>query len=226
MAKLPRMLVSTMIVIFVYITINKLFPEKKKLSDINSEKDLRGGDLVKNSLIKNLINHEIVKKILNDRVLKAGLITAYFLYISYNFHDEIETLLGDTVFKRISGKKVDGTLKIVCDIINRHELNLHPKAMKILIINNDLSYEDKINLLKIKLDFIINGECAGKKRFLIVYIIATFAAVWISGPVGLGMFLDALYRLFKEGRISRALYDQIVEIVRDSWNKVPVEHLL
>lgn len=121
------------------------------------------------------------------------------------FNKEIERLLLNNVYNQICVEEVDGKLKIVCDIINEHELNLHSKSIKKLIINNNILRNDKINLLKIKLDFIINGKCAGRKRFMIISVIAALIAACVSGINGLAVFLEALYRLFKEKKIFGAL---------------------
>jgi hypothetical protein len=219
MAKLSSIFLPAIVGISVYILVSKLFPEK--VSDINSGKDLRSGDIVRNHLIK-----KIVKKIMRDRALKIALISVFATAGFQYFNQEIETLLVDDVFNQICVKEVDGQLKIVCDIIKKHELNFHSKSIKELLVTSNLSKDDKINLLKIKLDFIINGECAGKKRFLIISIIATLIAVCVSGVGGLALFLEALYRLFQEGKISRALYEQILEYITKRWTKVPGEHLL
>jgi hypothetical protein len=211
MKKLSSILLPTIIGISVYIVVSKLFPEK----------DLRGGDIVRNNLIK-----EIIKKMLNDRALKIALISVFATAGVQYFNQEIEKLLVDDVFNQICVKEVDGQLKIVCDIIKEHELNLHSKSIKELIVSSNLSKDDKINLLKIKLDFIINGECAGKKRFVIISILAALITVCVSGVGGLAIFLEALYRLFQEGKISRALYEQILKIVTKKVTKVPVNHTL
>jgi hypothetical protein len=46
---------------------------------------------------------------------------------------------------------------------------------------NELSQEQKISLLKIKIDFTINGEFGGKIRFLVVAILGAFLTFTISG---------------------------------------------
>lgn len=207
--KLSNIFLPTIVGIIVYSITKKLFPET--ISNLNSKKDLRGGD---RDLIRNLLLKNLVKKITQDRALKIALVSVFTTAGIQYFHQEIQTLLVDDVFTQICGKKVDGQLKIVCDLIKDHELDLHTKSMKELIVTSNLSRDDKINLLKIKLDFIINGECAGKKRFLIVSIISALLTVCVSGVGGLALFLEALYRLFQEGKISRALYEQILKIVR------------
>lgn len=210
MTKFARIFLPTIVGITVYIIVNKLFPEK--VSPINSEKDLRGGDIVRNHLI-----NKIVKRIMQDRALKVALISVFATAGYQYFHQEIEALLVDDVFNKICVKETDGELKIVCQIIEEHELNLHSKSIKELIVAENLSKDAKIDLLKIKLDFIINGQCAGKKRFLIVSIVAALITVCSSGVGGLALFLEALYRLFQEGKISRALYEKILKLVGNKW---------
>ena len=163
---------------------------------------------------------------MNDKAIKLALVSIFLTAGAQYFYQETEQLLTDNAFEQICVKDTEGNLRIVCNIIQEHELNLHTKALKELIVDNNLSNSDKINLLKIKLDFIINGECGGKKRFLVVCIIAALMAVSISGIGGLSLFLEALYRLFQEGKISRALYEQILEIVGKRWKKVPIDNFL
>lgn len=227
MAKFSNILVPSIVGITVYLLVSKFFPEKfEKLSDINPQKDFRGGDIVNNKLIQ--VIKKIVDKIWHDRALKIALISVFTVAGSQYYLKEIQELLVDDVFNEICVKEVNGQLKIVCDTIKEHELNLHSTSIKKLIISTSLSRNDKIKLLKIKLDFIINGECTGKRRFLIVAILAALITVCFSGVTGLAMFLEALYQLFQEGKISRALYKQLLEIIKDIKDKlpVPIEHLL
>ena len=116
----------------------------------------------------------------------------------------------------------------MCEIIQEHELNLHAKCLKSLIVSNEITHEQKVSLLKIKLDFIINGECGGKRRFLVMAIVGAVLTFTISGVGGLALILEALYRLFQEGKISKALYKQIVKALAKKWGgkAVPIDHLL
>ena len=58
----------------------------------------------------------------------------------------------------------------------------------------------------------------------ILGIILTFT---ISGVGGLALILEALYRLFKKGKISKALYEQILKAVSRRWfgNIISTDHL-
>lgn len=220
MNKISRLLVPSISGVIVYIIVRKFFPEKAV--NTNSQKDLRGGDVVKTALMT-----KIIKKILEDRAIKLCLITVFATAGMYHFHDEVAELLADKVFTEICVKDGTGKLKLFSDIIKEHEIHLHSKAMSELIARNNLSTEQKIDLLKIKLDFLINGEFAGKKRFLVITLIAILVTVSFSGVAGLGLFLEALYRLFQEGKISRAVYEELLKSIAKRWtgNKVSVEHL-
>lgn len=142
-------------------------------------------------------------KILKNRTLKIGLITLFISVGVEQFHNEITNLLMNGVFKNIHTEDVEGRFKTVGTIIQEHDLNSDTKELKKLILSNELSQENKISLLKIKLDYIINGECEGKMRFVIVFLIVLILTFTISGLGGLALILEALYQLFQEGKIRK-----------------------
>ena len=225
MINFSRIFLPSVVGISVYIAVSKLFPEtvSEINLDTNSPKDLRGGssEVAKYRLLKAIMN-----KILRDRALKVAVFSVFATAGIQHFQSKIEALLLDEVFKHICSKDVDGQLRVVCDIVEDHGLNLHTRTIQELIVSKSISRDDKINLLKIKLDFIINGEFAGKKRFFIMIMIAALITVCISGVGGLALFLEALYRLFQEGKLSRALYEQILKALAKKYGKeVPIEHL-
>lgn len=119
-------------------------------------------------------------------------------------------------------------MKIVCDIVKERDLHVHTKKIREIIISDNISDEHKISLLKIKLDFIINVECNGKIRFLLMAILARIITFMVSGFGGLELILEPLYRLFKEGRISKAFYNQILKVLARhwEWQAISVEHLV
>jgi hypothetical protein len=218
---LKKILLPSLVGISVYIIINKLFPEKLDNIEKDPLKNLRGGSA--RELAK-----KIAEKILKDKALKIAILSIFATAGIQHFQSEIEALLMDDVFKQICIGDVDGNLKVVCDIIEEHDLNLHAKSIKSLIVSNELTQEQKISLLKIKLDFIINGECAGKRRFLGMAIIGALLTFTMSGVGGLALILEALYRLFQEGKISKGLYKQILKALAKKLGgkNLPVEHLL
>lgn len=221
MKNLSKLLLPSILGVGAYLVVHKFFPEKIK----NFEKDplvsLRGGRGATKVLPK------ILEKILTDRAIKLGLLTLFGTAAFQHFQAEIEALLIDDVFNHICIRDAKGNLRIVCNIIQKHELHLHTKSMRELIVSNNLSDEHKISLLKIKLDFIINGECGGKSRFLVMIVIAAILTFTVSGVSGLALILEALYRLFQEGKISRTIYNQAIKALARRWgDAVPVEHLL
>jgi hypothetical protein len=220
MSILSKVLLPSFVAITVYITINKFFPENVEVLYKDSDKSIRGG-----SQTRVLLAKQIAKKLLKDRAIKLALLSLFATAGIQYFQYEIEQLLVDDIFQHLCVKKVDGKLKIVCKIIQEHELNLHTKSMKTLIVANNISREEKIHLLKLKLDFIINGECVGKKRFLVMAILGAIITFTVSGVGGLALILEALYRLFQEGKISKALYKQLLKVL-SKRSGVPVEHFL
>jgi hypothetical protein len=219
--KFLKILLPSIVGVSVYLIINKLFPEKVESLGKDPIETLRGGDRMK-------LAKTIAEKLLKDKGLKIAIISVFATAGIQHFQSEIEALLVDDVFNTLCVKDVDGKLKVVCDIVQEHDLNSHAKSIKSLIISNDISSEQKISLLKIKLDFIINGECMGKRRFLVMVAVAAVLTFTVSGIGGLTMLLEALYRLFQEGKISKALYKQILKALARRWGvkAVPIEHLL
>ena len=219
---IPGILLPSIVGVTVYVIVDRLFPETENASETDPFRKLRGG-ANRDRLLK-----RIIKKILKDKALKIAIISVFATAGLNHFQSEIQTLLIDDVFNQVCVREVDGQLKIVCDIVQEHELNLHTKSIKSLIVSEKLSQEQKVSLLKIKLDFIINGECGGKTRFLVVAILAAILTFTVSGVGGLALVLEALYRLFQEGRISKALFKQIVKTLTRRWGgeKIPVDHLL
>ena len=218
MKNISKLFLPSIVGVIVYLIVNKFFPEKVKSFDEDPLTSLRGGDN----------RAKIFKKLLTDRALKIGLLAVFGTSALQYFQDEIQSLLIDDVFNHICVRNVDGELKIICDIVKEHDLHLHTKTMREIIVSSKMSNEQKISLLKIKLNFIINSECGGKVRFVVMAILGTILTFTISGVGGLALILEALYRLFQEGKISKAVYNQVIKALAKRWggSAVPVEHLL
>lgn len=163
--------------------------------------------------------------IMNKRALKVAIFTVFASYSFDQFNKEIETLLVDDVYNKVCVKNVGVELKLVCDIIKEHEVDFYTKSMRSLIIANNILNTDKIHLLKIKLNFIINGECSGRKRFILLAIVSLVITLTISGIGGLALLLDALTELLNEGKISKALYNQIVKALKKRYFNLPYINL-
>jgi hypothetical protein len=211
--------------ILAYLIVRKFFPEDLS----NQTNEIRGGDLTK--LTKFTKFKKLIEMLNKNKALKAWLITLFVTAGASFFEDEIQNLLSADVLSPIADKTkgkdqltVDGKLKVVCDIIKKNNLDLHIKTVPELLVSQNISYDDKIQLLKIKLDFIINGEYTGKKRFLLVVIISIILTFYISGVAGLAILLEALYQLFREGKISKAVYNEILRLIRERIiNDIPID---
>lgn len=209
-----RAILPSLVGIIVYMIISKLFPQEFEKDPINvTEKDplrVTGGS---QELFRELVKR-YAKRILTDHALKAAIISIFFTSGTIYFQSEIESLLSDAIYKDLckdgTAKIVDGKLKFVCNLVEELELKDHSNVIQNILIREGLSNEQKVSLLKIKLDFIINGNSPGKKRFIVMVIIGLILAVTMSGVGGLALILEALYRLFQEGKISEALYKAIL----------------
>lgn len=204
---MSKLVVPSIVGVGAYLLHKQIFPEELKSFDKDIRTGLRGGGSTTETFWK------IVHKLSTDRALKIALLAIFGTTAIQYFQAEIEALLIDDIFSKVCVRDVKGNLKIVCDIVKEHDLHLHTQPMRDIIISESLSNEDKISLLKIKLDFIINGGCKGKIRFLVMTILALIVALTISGSGGLALLLEALHRLFREGRISKAMYHEIVNAI-------------
>jgi len=78
----------------------------------------------------------------------------------------------------------------------------------------------------LKLYYIINGECSGKSRFIIVLLLGLILTFTVSGLAGLMLILEALYHLFQDGKISKALYKAIVKALLKKYHISEIDNLL
>lgn len=200
---LVRILVPTAVGATVYITV-KIFDSKTP-----SQKGFVSK--TKTTGIK-----KIVKKITQDRALKFALISILATVGVQYFYQQIGTILLQEALNKESGKT--GPLQVFVDLVEEHNIALHSKSIKSLISTPNHSRDEKVELLKIKLDFIINNELSTSTGFLIISIIVLLITTCTSGVMGVTIFLEALYKLLQEGRISQALYDKIVEAVTKNSN--------
>lgn len=206
-----------------YLIANKFFPEEMKSFD-DPLTGLRGdGRLAK-------IFPKIFKRFSRfsrDRALKIGLL-ALFGTTAFLYFQELEALLIDDVFDYFCVQEAEKNLKIGCGISEEPELLLHTNNMRDIIVDDILSDEHKLFLLKLKLDILINGECMERSRFVVMGIIVALLTFTISNVGGLVLLVEALYRLVQQGKISKALYKQILKALAKRWGKnaVPVEYLL
>jgi len=221
MPKFSKIFVPSIIGVLTYIIANKLV--RKNLPPKNPSTDLRGG----NGDTVEIVTKTIFEKFTENGPLKLALISVFVTAMYYNFDDEIQKLLAADVFKLLSKKETKGNLKIVCYIVKEYNLDIHSPTMSELIVASHLSNPSKINLLKIKLDYLINGEFSGKKHFILKTVLSIILVITISGSgiLSISLFLEALYKLFKEGRISEALYKQIVQALKEHYKnnkKIPI----
>ena len=174
---------------------HKFFPEDLKKFDDVEFKDLRGGD---KPLIKELIK-SVFEHINNDRAL--ALFSLFKSMAVVHFSEETVGMLANARFISMcskNGKLIDDP---VCEVIAKYDLDMNSVKIRKLILDKELYLEDKVKLLKIKLDWLINGDYKGKKRFFVACLIGIILSAALSCTGGLAVVLNALVRLLKEGRL-------------------------
>ena len=206
--KFSKALLPTLVGMAVYRIVSKYFPETSITNRKGLPTNLRGGGS-KLRLIKRLS-----KRILSDRALKIAILTAFTTAGIQHYQAEIEELLMYSVLRPFCNEKtkdIKDNVSVVCDILQDHDLLSQPDSVKKLIIANDLTREQKTALVKMKLDYLINGAYPGKRKFLVRILFALLLVFTLSSTAGLSIFLDALHRLWIEGKISNAVYNDILE---------------
>lgn len=204
-----RMFKTWLIGVITYWITKKLFPEKKMVEPIfldppnvlvpdTSPPIPRGGDF-----------KEIAKRLIQNRAFKFAMVAAT-TYFGYDmFQEEILALLSSKdLIKECS--KAKPSIKIeICEIVDKLDLVGLKDNVRELVIKENLTTDQKITLLKIKLDAVINSEYPNKRVALIAILTAIMASLILVGPYGIMVFLAAIYQLWKEGRITTAVYKQM-----------------
>ena len=76
---------------------------------------------------------------MKDKTLKLAIISIFATIGIQHFQFDIEAVLIDNVFNLIYVQDRDGNLKVVCDIVQDHDLDLHAKSVKSLIGHRSLN---------------------------------------------------------------------------------------
>lgn len=202
-----RVIKTWLVGVVTYWICKKLFPEKKLVEPIfldapvsdNIQPIPRGVNFLK----------ETSKRLIEDSAFKLAMVaaTAYFGYDM--FKAEILALLSSEDLIQECLKK-DGRVRIeICEIVEELDLVGLKENVQELLIKENLTRDQKITLLKIKLDAVFNAEYPNKKLALLAILTAIMASIIIVGPYGIMIFLAAIYQLWKEGKISTAVYKQM-----------------
>jgi len=170
------------------------------------------------------IANKIFKQILRKKAFKVALVATFLTLGVQHFETEILQMLTQRELFYLCGKKQPEKLETICKIYRDLKLHQFSESVQESVVSSELRYDQRVEMIKIKLDCLINGPCTGKKRFLVVSLIGLILSLTISGVGGLTIILEALFRLFREGKISKALFKQIITALAANLG-VPVETL-
>jgi len=207
-SKLIQFLLPTIVALTSFYLMNKFFPEKEEIDNNDDAMRVRGGG--------DAIKIKLLEKILTNKALKVALILAFTSAGGLHYNKEIIKLLTDK--QVISSCFKDGKIlnEPICKLVRKYGLNLHTKQINELILNENLTRDDKISLLSIKFESVLHGDYAGKKQMFAVLALGVIIAVCVSGTGGLALILDALYKMFTSGKLSKAVYERLVKTAHNA----------
>lgn len=177
----------------------------------------KGASFEKNPTETNLSKRRIIIEAVKTFVRSRGFKIAMLANLgvgSWNYFypdQEFEELLVTEVLKLCLPKEDE---EIFCNLLNLTELELHSLSFKELIIAENVENIKKIDMIKIRLDFLINHEGIYKWRFLLISSIAVIISLCGSGTAAIALFMQALSDLLKEGKISKTMYDILIKIIQ------------
>ena len=204
-----RVIKTSFVGVVTYHICKKLFPEKKLVEPIfldspvsNSIEPIpRGGNFFKRT----------AKRLIEDRAFKLAMAAAT-TYFGYDmFKGEILALLSSEDLIKECLKENGKVNPEICKIIEELDLVGLKQNVRELLIQENLTQDQKITLLKIKLDAVFNAEYPNKKLASLAILTAIMASIMIVGPYGIMIFLSTIYQLWKEGKISTAVYSKLTK---------------
>jgi hypothetical protein len=174
---------------------------------------LRGGELtpVNRAILKRIIK-EIRYALHKNLPLLVGFTGVLAGMLSSDFHDESIALLIQLSKIKLNLERLTRNEKDLINFLDDLDLKNASDRIRERAINDHLNMEDKWILLKLKLKSICKKEVWMDNKNIILGLISLFLMVYISLPSGYGSFLGLLLKLFRDGKISKAAFDELREM--------------
>ena len=175
-----------------------------------------------NSVIDNVQESSHIRKFINklskSRKLRTGLFSSILIFgLAVNSFQPEGTNVGhDPIHITLETKNFeDINLMEYMHFVSSPDFVQTNEDIKKIIINNDLDKQEKIILISYKLNSILNIFGRNKNPVFLVLIIRTLLTGAIPGYHGLSCVYSALLKLYTEGKISRKLYELLLEIFNE-----------
>lgn len=202
-----RLLKSSLVYLITYYFCQKFFPGKKMVES-DDPKLIPDKMEPAFNVPKGVYRFQNLKKrFQEDRALRIALFAATAFFGYDTFQAKILSLIcSDKLVKEPANRTVKINMFQMAEELDL--LNLKENVRKMLI-KEDLTQDQKVTLLKIKLDSVLNSEYPNQNIALIAILTAIMAAISVVGPYGITTFLAAIHQLWQEGKISTAVYKQM-----------------
>ena len=161
---------------------------------------------------------KFINKLSKSRKLRTGLCSSILIFgLAVNsFQPEGTNVRHDPIHITLETKNFeDINLMEYMHFVSSPDFVQINQDIKKIIINNDLDKQEKIILISYKLNSILNIFGRNKNPVFLVLIIRTLLTGAIPGYHGLSCVYSALLKLYNEGRISRKLYELLLEIFNE-----------
>jgi hypothetical protein len=178
----------------------------------------RGGD--------NTPSPSLIRRILENQDLKFAIASVMLVHCLNNFQDELVKLISEASMYTHLSKSSGKCAKLIHKFATENEIYETTKKLRETLIKHNLTFEDKVEFIKIKLAHILKMKKYANKKIIILLIIGIILSCCLSGIIGLSAILEALRRLLIEGKISEALYNELVDEALEKYGPVQTAKLL
>ena len=161
---------------------------------------------------------KFINKLSKSRKLRASLSSSILIFglVVNSFQPERTNVGHDPIHITLETKNFeDINLMEYMHFVSSPDFVQTNQDIRKIIINNDLDKQEKIILISYKLNSILNIFGRNKNPVFLVLIIRTLLTGAIPGYHGLSCVYSALLKLYNEGKISRKLYELLLEIFNE-----------
>jgi hypothetical protein len=179
------------------------FPEKKEGASHNGDPAIRGkgGDEV--------VKLPLLKRITRNKSLKVGMVVIFIASMVGTYNKELVKVLSESDVIELAKSGNGRCARVISKFIEENKISQTPESIRNLAVADRLGFDEKAELLKIKIEYILKNNFPGKRKYIILLLFGVVITCAVTSAGGLALILDALRKLFEKGKISEALYEEL-----------------